>query len=145
MPDAAVTVGDVRSRMGDLRLWLALDAGATGLNGLGYLVFSKPLEDALGPSSMTLMVVGAGLVGFALLVASAAGAPGRLVAARAVIGVNISWVVASIINAATAAPIHLTATGRLWVAAQAVLVSLFAVMQLRTIAAHPSAAASGRG
>ncbi|MGW3179772.1 hypothetical protein ACWDD9_10950 [Kitasatospora sp. NPDC001119] len=111
---------------------LTLDALVTGGNGLAYLAFSGSLGELLGAGRTTLVEVGLLLLGYALAVGALAARrqpPGPGV--RAVIGVNLAWVVLSLV--AMEAWLEPTTAGFVWIPVQAAAVALFAVLQFTAL------------
>ncbi|MFE4975951.1 hypothetical protein ACFRAR_28080 [Kitasatospora sp. NPDC056651] len=111
---------------------LALDALVTGGNGLAYLAFSGPLGELFGAARTTVAGTGLFLFGYALAVGALAArrrlpVPG----VRAVIGLNLAWVVLSLV-ALELWPAPTTA-GSVWIPAQAAVVALFAVLQFTAL------------
>src|SRR3954465_12396968 len=78
---------------------LLLAAAVTGLNGVAYLAAAGPLEDLLGLPAAWLRTAGAVLVAFAALVALAAARRPSAGAVRAIVAVNVAWVVGSTVFA----------------------------------------------
>ncbi|MEV7772377.1 hypothetical protein [Kitasatospora sp. NPDC086791] len=107
---------------------LALDALVTDGNGLAYLAFAGPLGDLLGVGRATLTGLGLLLAGYAIAVGvpAARRQPPRP-AVLAVIGLNLGWVVLSLV--AVAVWPGLTTAGLVWIPAQAAAVGLFVVLQ----------------
>ncbi|MFE6053562.1 hypothetical protein ACFQ6N_22645 [Kitasatospora sp. NPDC056446] len=111
---------------------LALDALATGGNGLAYLALSGPLGGLLGAGRATLAGLGLLLTGYALAVGALAARrrpprPG----VRAVVGLNLGWVVLSLV--AMGEWLEPTTAGSVWTVLQAALVGLFAALQLTAL------------
>ncbi|MEO3796228.1 hypothetical protein ABGB14_39025 [Nonomuraea sp. B10E15] len=127
----ALTVTTDRTRF--LRLVLAADAVVTGGNGLVYLAAAEPAGALLGPDAALLRGVGAFLLVYGAAVGLLAGrAPRRTIspaATRAVIALNIGWTLAGIAVVVTGA-LDLTTAGAVWVIAQALLVAVFAELQI---------------
>ncbi|MEW1845669.1 hypothetical protein AB0392_47625 [Nonomuraea angiospora] len=117
-------------RMKFLRLALASDAVVTGGNGLVYLAFAGPVSDLLGPGAGLLRGIGAFLlvygVAVGLLATRRAISPA---ATRAVIALNIVWTLASVAAVVTGAA-DLTTIGAIWTIAQALVVGVFAELQI---------------
>ncbi|MEU9799066.1 hypothetical protein [Streptomyces sp. NPDC051000] len=111
-----------------LRRFLALDALVTAGNGLAYLAFSEPLGRLLGVGPATLLVLGPLL---ALYGAGVAGVASRrrppVFPVRLVIETNCLWVALSL--AAALFWFTPTAAGAVWIAAQALVVAGFALVQ----------------
>ncbi|MFI6599781.1 hypothetical protein ACIBHX_26335 [Nonomuraea sp. NPDC050536] len=113
-----------------LRIALALDAVVTGVNGLVYLVAAGPVGDLLGPAPAVLREIGVFLlvygaaVGF--LATRATISPAGI---KAVIGLNIVWTLASV-AAVIAGALDLTTLGAIWAIAQALVVGVFAEIQI---------------
>ncbi|MEV4014047.1 hypothetical protein AB0J35_26465 [Nonomuraea angiospora] len=117
-------------RMKFLRLALAADAVVTGGNGLVYLAFAGPVSDLLGPGTGLLRGIGA----FLLVYGAAVGllATRRVIspaATRAVIALNIVWTLGSVAAVVTGA-VDLTTIGAIWTIAQALVVGVFAELQI---------------
>ncbi|GGM17102.1 MULTISPECIES: hypothetical protein [Micromonospora] len=115
-----------------LRLALKLDAVVTAVNGLAYLVAAPVLSDLFDISATRLRGVGVFLLIFGVLVwlvgtrpAVSRGAVGLVVA------VNVIWVVESLVAAATGLGLgDPSVIARVWIVLQALVVGLFAVLQL---------------
>lgn len=115
-----------------LRLALKLDAVVTAVNGLAYLAAASVLSDLFDISAARLRGVGAFLLLFGILVwvvgtrpAVSRGAVGLVVA------VNVIWVVESLVAAATGMGLGDPSTvARVWIVLQAMVVGLFAALQL---------------
>jgi hypothetical protein len=107
---------------------LRLDAVVSGLFGLLLLALGWAIDELLGVSVALTTAVGAFLVVWAAYVAALAWrrtiSPGGV---RVVAAVNVAWVLASIVFAVTA---DLTGIGIAFVIAQAVVVGLFAELQI---------------
>ncbi|MEU3572089.1 hypothetical protein AB0E96_27235 [Kitasatospora sp. NPDC036755] len=111
---------------------LALDALVTGGNGLAYLALSGPLGELLGAGRGTVAEVGLLLLGYALAVGALAARrrpPVSLV--RAVIDLNLAWVVLSLV--AMELWLEPTTAGFVWIPAQAAAVALFAALQFAAL------------
>ncbi|MEQ4719371.1 hypothetical protein [Nonomuraea sp. B19D2] len=124
----ALTVTADRTKF--LRLALAADAVVTGVNGLVYLAFAAPVSDLLGPGAGLLREIGA----FLLVYGAAVGllATRRTIspaATRAVIALNIIWTLGSIAAVVTGAAAF-TTIGAVWAIAQALVVGVFAELQI---------------
>lgn len=111
-----------------LRLALGADAVVTGVNGAAYLAAAGPLSDLLGLDAGLLRGIGGFLLAFAIVVALVARSP-RPFAVKEVVAVNVLWAAGSIVVAVTGAGDPTTA-GTVWIAMQAVVVGLFAELQL---------------
>ena len=113
-----------------LRVALALDAVVTAVNGAAYLVAAGPLGDLLGLSPQLLRGLGALLLAFAPVVALPARRerppPGLGVA---IILANVTWAARSlvVVGADVGTP---TTAGTAWVVIQALVVGVFAELQL---------------
>ncbi len=133
---ASVAASPARSRPRSLlRLALGLDAAVTGANAVAYLAAASVLDGVLGLSAPALRGVGAFLLGFTAVVAVlATRRTVHLGAARAVVAVNVLWVVDSVAAAVVGwgSP---TAVGTAWIVLQAVVVATFAGVQLRAVRA----------
>jgi hypothetical protein len=134
------TIGPLTIPPGDglLRLALMIDAGVTALNGAAYLAGADILDSLLGVPTAPQRAIGAFLLVFAAAVLYVATRPtiGRG-ASAAVIAANAAWVVASVV--VLVADWHSpTLGGGIWIALQAVVVALFAVLQFegRALAAR---------
>ncbi|MGW3072294.1 MULTISPECIES: hypothetical protein [unclassified Kitasatospora] len=111
---------------------LTLDALVTGGNGLAYLAFSGPLGELLGAGRTTLVDLGLLLLGYALAVgALAARRRPPVLGVRAVIDLNLVWVVLSLV--AMELWLEPTTAGFVWIPAQAAAVGLFAVLQFTAL------------
>ncbi|GHJ53055.1 hypothetical protein Nm8I071_23620 [Nonomuraea sp. TT08I-71] len=115
------------------RKWFLLDALVTGVNGVTYLAAAGALADLLGVSASLQRGAGAFLVLFAALVLwyarNRAAGPGT---GWGIIAVNVAWVAGSLAVAAVG-PGEFTVVGRVWLVAQAVIVAMFAVLQMRSL------------
>jgi len=120
-----------------LRLALRLDAVVTGANGLAYLTAAGPLSDLLGLDAGFLRAVGVCLLAFTVLVwiAGARSAPAAG-AVRAVVAVNVAWVVASLALAVFGLGSPSTA-GTVWAVLQAAVVGAFAELQVLALRRRP--------
>lgn len=107
------------------------DAALTGANGVAYLALSGLLADAFGCPQSLLLVLGGILVAVAVFIVAVVARP---VPSRpglaALVGLNLTWVVASIGYAAVGG---LTLLGAVWTLLQAAIVALFAGLQLRML------------
>ncbi|GAA0969522.1 hypothetical protein GCM10009555_016810 [Acrocarpospora macrocephala] len=113
-----------------LRLALAADAIVTGGNGLVYLAFAAPVSTLLGPDAGLLRGIGAFLIVYGAAVGLlATRRPIAPAATRAVIALNILWPLGSIAAVVTGAA-GLTTIGAAWAIAQALVVALFAELQI---------------
>ncbi|MEU8251701.1 hypothetical protein [Nonomuraea sp. NPDC048916] len=118
------------SRSTFLRLALALDAVVTGVNGLGYLAGADLLTDLLGPGTAPLRGIGAFLVVYSLAVGLLARRKSvNPAATMTVIALNIAWALGSVLAVVTGL-IGFTTVGALWAVAQALVVGLFAALQI---------------
>ncbi|MFB9855124.1 hypothetical protein ACFFMR_32565 [Micromonospora andamanensis] len=110
-----------------------MDALVTGANGVMYLAGASVLADLFGASASLQRGAGLFLVVFAALVGwyarNRAAGPGM---GWGIVAVNVAWVAGSLAVAA-AGPGEFTAVGRIWLVAQAAVVGLFAVLQMRTL------------
>ncbi|NJP92680.1 hypothetical protein HCN51_25030 [Nonomuraea sp. FMUSA5-5] len=117
-------------RMKFLRLALAADAVITGGNGLIYLAFAGPVGTLLGPDAGLLRGIGAFLlvygIAVGLLAARRAISPAGT---KAVIALNIIWTLASVAAVVTGAAAF-TTVGAIWAIAQALVVAVFAELQI---------------
>jgi hypothetical protein len=117
-----------------LRLALKLDAVVTGANGAAYLVAAGALDSVLGVPSSMLRGVGAFLIAFAAVVwVVGTRRTIRPAAAGTIIAANAAWAVASVavIGFDWFSP---SVAGTVWIALQALVVGLFAVLQLEALA-----------
>ncbi|MFF4763631.1 hypothetical protein [Streptomyces sp. NPDC001292] len=117
-----------------LRRFLALDAIVTGVNGLVYMIDSKPVGNLLGIRSGLLFELGIFLVLYAAGVGYLATRrqPSAL-AVKAVIDANALWAVLSIV--AMLAWFSPTTAGAVWIPMQAVTVAGFGVLQFLSLRA----------
>ncbi|MFC4111298.1 hypothetical protein [Nonomuraea zeae] len=124
----ALTVTADRTKF--LRLALAADAVVTAGNGLVYLAFAGPVGDLLGPDAALLRGIGVFLLvygaGVGLLAGRRAISPAGT---KAVIALNIIWTLASIAAVVTGAA-GFTTLGAIWAIAQALVVGVFAELQI---------------
>ncbi|KAB8193262.1 hypothetical protein FH608_023550 [Nonomuraea phyllanthi] len=124
----ALTVTADRTRF--LRLALAADAVVTGVNGLAYLAFAAPVSDLLGPGAGPLRGIGAFLLAYGVAVGLlAARRTISPAATRAVIALNVIWTLGSVVAVVTGAA-DLTTAGAIWTIAQALVVGVFAELQI---------------
>jgi hypothetical protein len=102
----------------------------TGANGLAYLVAAGPLSDLLGLDAAFLRGTGVFLLAFTAFVwrVGARPEPARA-AVRAVVAVNVAWVLGSLALAALGLGSPSTA-GTVWVVLQAAVVGAFAELQI---------------
>ncbi|NUP66219.1 MAG: hypothetical protein HOV96_33390 [Nonomuraea sp.] len=113
-----------------LRLALAADAVVTGVNGLVYLALAAPASDLLGPGAGLLREIGLFLLVYGAAVGLLAARPAISPAAvKAVIALNVVWTLASVAAVVTGAA-GLTTLGAIWAIAQALVVGLFAELQI---------------
>ncbi|MDT0200452.1 hypothetical protein [Nocardioides sp. AE5] len=108
---------------------LLLDAGMCALSGIANLAGARLLDDLLGPSVLTLAVLGGVLLVWAVgLDWVAARRPIPTAWVREIALFNLLWVAGSV-----AAPflLDLTTIGMIWCVLQAVVVAGFAAVQLR--------------
>ncbi|GAB7183388.1 hypothetical protein ATKI12_3219 [Kitasatospora sp. Ki12] len=111
---------------------LTLDALVTGGNGLAYLAFSGPLGELLGLGRATLLDLGAFLAVYAVAVGVlAARRQPPVLGVRAVIDLNLVWVVLSLV--AMEVWLEPTTAGFVWIPLQAATVALFAVLQFTAL------------
>jgi hypothetical protein len=124
----ALTVTADRTKF--LRIALAADAVVTAGNGLVYLAFAGPVSDLLGPDAALLRGIGVFLLvygaGVALLATRRAISPAGT---KAVIALNIIWTLASVAAVVTGAA-GFTTIGAIWAIAQALVVGVFAELQI---------------
>ena len=113
-----------------LRIALLLDAGVTGLNGIGYLAGAGLLDRVLGLPAGWLYAAGGFLLAYGLAVAVlATRALISRPATEVVIGVNAVWALGSLIMVALGAGSP-TTVGAGWLVAQALVVGGFAALQV---------------
>ncbi|MFB6962947.1 hypothetical protein ACFCYB_39810 [Streptomyces sp. NPDC056309] len=117
-----------------LRRFLALDAVVTGVNGLVYVIDSKPVGNLLGIGSGLLFELGIFLVLYAAGVGYLATRkqPSTL-AVKAVIDANVLWAVLGIV--AMLAWFSPTTAGTVWIPMQAMTVAGFGVLQFLSLRA----------
>ncbi|MFB4291838.1 hypothetical protein ACBI99_29600 [Nonomuraea sp. ATR24] len=113
-----------------LRLVLALDAVVTGANGLVYLAGAGLVSDLLGPDAGLLRGIGAFLLvyGAAVGLLAARGTVSQA-GVKAVIGLNIAWTLGSVAAVITGM-MEFTTIGAVWAIAQALVVGVFAELQI---------------
>ncbi|MFJ2716419.1 hypothetical protein [Streptomyces sp. NPDC087437] len=117
-----------------LRRFLALDAVVTGVNGLVYMIDSKPVGNLLGIGSGLLFDLGIFLVLYAAGVGClAARKQPSALAVKAVIDANVLWAVLSIV--AMLAWFSPTTAGAVWIPVQAMTVAGFGVLQFLSLRA----------
>ncbi|MET8863162.1 hypothetical protein ABZW11_09435 [Nonomuraea sp. NPDC004580] len=113
-----------------LRLTLAADAAVTGVNGLAYLAFAGPVAALLGPDAAALRGIGAFLLAYGAAVAVLATRRDiSRTGTRAVIALNVAWTLGSVAAVVTGA-LGFTTIGAVWAVAQALVVAVFAELQL---------------
>lgn len=127
-PDSASTP-TVRRSVGDVRLWLGLDALVTGANALVYLVAAAPLSTLLGPQPGFIRSAGVFLAAFAVFVAAVRATRPAGTPVYVIVAINGAWALASL-GVALSNRLDLTAVGTVWVIAQALVVAMFAVFQV---------------
>ncbi|MGW4406360.1 hypothetical protein ACWEJ6_20175 [Nonomuraea sp. NPDC004702] len=124
----ALTVTADRTRF--LRLALVADAVVTGVNGLVYLALAGPASDLLGPGAGLLREIGIFLLVYGAAVGLLASRPAiNPAAVKAVIGLNIAWTLGSVAAVVTGA-LDFSTLGAVWAIAQALVVGLFAELQI---------------
>ncbi|WP_082748826.1 hypothetical protein [Nocardioides jensenii] len=114
---------------------LLLDAGVSGLNGIAYLAGATLLDGLLGPSVLTLEILGAFLLvwaGALAWIGTRDPVPPGL--AREVMIGNLVWVAGSV--AVAFGLLSLTGIGLIWCLAQALVVAGFAIEQYVVLRAH---------
>ncbi len=116
-----------------LRGALAANAAFSSLTGLAALILAGTLEESLGPPAWALRAVGAGLLGFAALVAREAREP-RRAGARQIIAADLAWVISAAIVVAVA-PGWLTSNGRIVLISVTAIVAAVAAAQWRGLEA----------
>ncbi|MFG1710049.1 hypothetical protein ACFLIM_43470 [Nonomuraea sp. M3C6] len=128
-PDmTALTVTTDRTKF--LRLALSADAVVTGGNGLVYLALAAPVSSLLGPEAGVLRGIGAFLLVYGAAVGFlATRRPISPAATKAVIALNIIWTLGSVAVVVTGAA-GLTTIGAIWAIAQALVVGVFAELQI---------------
>lgn len=112
--------------------WFALDAVVTGANALAYLLAASTIFDLIGLSTDAGRTIGVVLLAFTAAVAIVAWRSGPRWLAWGVVGVNSTWVIASLVVAATSA-LDLNGPGRVWAVAQAAVVGALTVLQAHTL------------
>jgi hypothetical protein len=134
---ASPTAARPATRAVPLGLALRLDTVVTGANGLAYLVAAGPLSDLFGLDATFLRGIGLFLLAFTVVVwrvsARTAPAPG---AVRAVVAVNVAWVLGSLALAALGLGSPSTA-GTVWTVLQAAVVGVFAELQILALRRRP--------
>lgn len=112
-----------------LRTTLTVNAAFSGLAGLGTSALSGALADPLGIPQAVLVVVGLGLVPYAIMLRRfATGADLRASQAWIAIGADLAWVVASVAVLAVS-PGGLTTLGHWVIGIVALGVADFALLQ----------------
>jgi hypothetical protein len=113
-----------------LRVVLALDAVVTGVNGLVYLAAAGPASDLLGPDAGLLRAIGVFLLVYGVAVGLLAGRRAISPAAtKAVIALNAVWTLGSVAAVVTGVA-EFTTIGAVWAIAQAIVVGVFAELQI---------------
>ncbi|MFI6923406.1 hypothetical protein ACIBIZ_25955 [Nonomuraea spiralis] len=124
----ALTVTADRTKF--LRLALAADAVVTGVNGLVYLALAAPVSGLLGPEAGLLREIGIFLLVYGAGVGLVAARPSISQAAvKVIIALNIVWTLGSVAAVVTGA-LGFTTIGAVWAIAQALVVALFAELQI---------------
>lgn len=131
MTTVSAATRDVPAGLRPVRFALGADAVGSGLNGLVFLALSGTLSDTLGLSQPLLLGLGAFFTLYALALAVLAARPRiPLGLVRVVAAGNLTWVLASVVAAATGVVDPGTTAGEVWVIAQALLVLDFGLLQL---------------
>ncbi|MFI7463158.1 hypothetical protein [Nonomuraea sp. NPDC049646] len=124
----ALTITADRTKF--LRLALVADAVVTGVNGLMYLGLAGPVSDLLGPGAGLLREIGIFLLVYGAAVGLVAARPTiSQNAVRAVIALNIVWTLGSVAAVVTGG-LEFSTLGAVWGIAQALVVGLFAELQI---------------
>ncbi|MFF0865327.1 hypothetical protein ACFYUV_26505 [Nonomuraea sp. NPDC003560] len=124
----ALTITADRTKF--LRLALVADAVVTGVNGLVYLALAGPVSGLLGPGAGLLREIGVFLLVYGAAVGLVAARPTiSQNAVRAVIALNIAWTLGSVAAVVTGA-LEFSTLGAVWAIAQALVVGLFAELQI---------------
>ena len=131
---ASATVVDMTPRIRPtlLRGALLANAAFSGVNGIADMIFSGPLAAFAGIPAAIVPFSGAGLLAFAialLWVRSRPVMPKNLV--RAIITLDLAWVIGSIAALLLRDTVGLTVAGAWSVVAAADIVALFAFLQYR--------------
>lgn len=113
-----------------LRMFLALDAVVTGVNGLIYLLAAGPVGELLGLGTGFLRGIGVFLTVYGAFVAFVASRPvPSATATKVVIEGNLLWAVASVATAVFGW-MDPNTVGTVWIPLQAAVVAGFAVLQM---------------
>ena len=116
-----------------LKTALLLDATVTGANALAYLAGAAVLDSLLGPSPAHFLVIGAFLAASTVILAvTGTRRPIPRGWATFAAEVNIVWAIASVAVVAFGW-FDLTTTGAVWTILQAVIVLVFAALQLTAL------------
>ena len=122
---------------------LLIDAATCGTMGVLLLLAARSLDVMLGLPASLLRSVGLVLVPFAvLLVWLAPRAVALRQAVRLVVGGNVLWVIASVLLLVSG-EVDPTPLGTLFIAAQAAVVALLAILEHRAVARDGRARALG--
>ena len=114
------------------RRWFIVDALVTGVNALAYVAMGRVVAGLLGGDADQIRIIGAGLLAFALAVASFATGTGGRRAALVVVSVNAGWVLASMLVAASGW-LGVNLAGTVWIVAQACVVGVLTILQCRSL------------
>ncbi|MGY1502755.1 hypothetical protein ACW4TU_40285 [Streptomyces sp. QTS52] len=118
-----------------LRVFLALDAAVTAVNGLIYLVAAGPVGDLLDLSPGLLRGIGVFLTVYGGLVALLASRPvPSATATKVVIEANLLWAVASVVTVLFGW-FDPNTVGTVWIPLQAAVVAGFAFLQINSLRA----------
>lgn len=132
---SSMTAADRTATARPLRVFLALDAAVTAVNGLIYLVAAGPVGDLLDLSPGFLRGIGAFLTVYGVLVALLASRPvPSATATKLVIEANLLWAVASIATAVFGW-FDPNPVGTVWIPLQAAVVAGFAFLQVNSLRA----------
>jgi len=111
-----------------LRAAMLIDALVTGANGLAYVAGATLLTNTLGPSTPSLIGIGAFLTCYAVVIVFVGRAqPIPVAGVWFAIVMNVAWTLTSVVVAFEAD--WLTTTGRVWDVLQALVVLAFAGAQ----------------
>lgn len=116
-----------------LKTALLLDAAVTGANALAYVAGAAALDSLLGPSPAHFLAIGAFLAVCAVILAvTGTRRPIPRGWATFAAEVNILWAIGSVAVVAFGW-FDLTTTGAVWTILQAVVVAVFAALQLTAL------------
>lgn len=118
------------------RVWFLLDGLVTGVNAVAYLALPQILPELLGSTPATFVTAGLILAVVTVgLLAVAWARPELGALAGVLIAVNVIWALGSFV-VALANPLSLSTIGIVWTVVQGLIVSAFAIFQVRARARY---------